>query len=68
MLVRMSQCSWGAGHLPTAHSDGTDGSATSTPLSANCTSSLSAKLMLLPSRENGGNSNGFVGTILSTCE
>lgn len=25
VAVRMSQCSWGAGHLPRAHSDGTDG-------------------------------------------
>lgn len=36
VLVRMSQCSWGAGHLPTAHSVGTDGPATLMLLSANC--------------------------------
>lgn len=35
VVVGMSQCSWGAGHLPAAHSAGTDGTATLRLFSAN---------------------------------
>lgn len=42
----MSQCSWGAGHLPSAHSAGTDGTATLSLFSANYAPRLYAKLML----------------------
>lgn len=42
----MSQCSWGAGHLPAAHSDGTDGSASRMLLRVNCAPRAKLKLTL----------------------
>lgn len=46
VLDEMSQCSWGAGHLPAAHSDGTDGSASRMLLGVNCAPRAKLKLTL----------------------
>lgn len=46
VVVGMSQCSWGAGHLPSAHSAGTDGTATLRLFGANYAPIVYAKLML----------------------
>lgn len=49
VVVGMSQCSWGAGHLPSAHSAGTDGTARTATLrlfGANCAPRIYAELML----------------------
>lgn len=60
----MSQCSWGAGHLPTAHSDGTDGPATRMLLGANyATQSLWAKLMLTHDGWTGESSANAIKTL-----